>query len=104
MDSSGAAVACHGPMPQAHFLAGLGAMSRLEALLALADGAQADALLSGARRLMGGRPPEGASAAAGERDGCEQDEGMGYCYQAMAISPAGLPPPAPFGPLAPEAT
>lgn len=96
MDSTGAGVACHGPMPQAHFLAGLGAMARLEALLALADGAQADALLSGARRLLGGRPPDSEQGAAGEQD--EQDEGMGYSYQAMAIAPAGLPPPAPFGP------
>ena len=98
MDSTGAAVACHGPMPQAHFLAGLGAMARLEALLALADGAQADALLSGARRLLGGQPAEGDAGAAGEREGGEQDEGMGYSYQAMAIAPAGLPPPAPFDP------
>ena len=93
MDSTGAGVACHGPMPQAHFLAGLGAMARLEALLALADGPQADALLSGARRLLGGQPAESEQGADGE-----QDEGMGYSYQAMAIAPAGLPPPAPFGP------
>lgn len=98
MDSTGAAVACHGPMPQAHFLAGLGAMARLEALLALADSAQADALLSGARRLLGGQPPGGDPDASGERDEGGGNEGMGYSYQAMAIAPAGLPPPAPFGP------
>ena len=98
VESSGAAVECHGPMPQAHFLAGLGAMARLEALLALADEQQAAALISSARRLMGGRPSTGGGAKVpGEGEPEVDAEGMGYSYQAMAISPAGLPP-VPFSP------
>jgi hypothetical protein len=106
VEATGAAVACHGPMPQGAFLAGLGAVERLHALLAVADDAQADLLLSGARRLMGDAPggepggapgvapgSEPAAAAVGGREG----EAMGVSYQALAISPAALPPPAPFG-------
>lgn len=68
MAESGAAADCLGPIPQAHFLLGLGIEARLEQLLGNATPAQADALRAGFRcgagpqRGYGGLP----AAAGGE--------------------------------------
>lgn len=47
--------ACHGPIPQAQFLEGLGIRERLQALLeGAASDEEGEALISGYRRLIGG--------------------------------------------------
>ena len=98
------AVAVHGPIPQAHFLLGLGLAARLGALEAAAGGPETDAgraVRLGALRLVGGHEVEeesGAPAPPGS-DGEEEDasvEGMGFTYQAMALTRAGRGAPAPF--------
>lgn len=82
---SGAAAEAHGPIPQAHFLAGLGIEARLDALLESAPPEQQNSLIEGFNRLVGGT------------DGGEgETEGMGYTYKVMAITKEGQPPPIPF--------
>ena len=54
-------MACHGPIPQAQFLAGLGARERLQALLGAAQSdEEAEQLISGFERLVGGASTAGA--------------------------------------------
>ena len=55
VEQSGAEVAAHGPIPQAHFLAGLGIEARLDSLTAAASPSQQESLISGFNRLTGGR-------------------------------------------------
>ncbi|KAL4437198.1 hypothetical protein ABPG75_004337 [Micractinium tetrahymenae] len=86
VEESGAAADCLGPIPQAHFLLGLGIEARLEALMQRATPEQAEALQAGFRRLVGGSEPGAALAA----------EGMGTSYQAFCIAQRGLAP-WPFG-------
>ena len=55
-------VACHGPIPQAQFLTGLGAAERLQALLEAAQSdEEAEQLISGFERLVGGDSSAGAN-------------------------------------------
>ena len=102
-------VAVHGPIPQAHFLLGLGLGARLAALEAAAGGADTPAgaaVRLGALRLVGGHEaaPGGGggggdgAAAAGAADAYDLPvEGMGYTYQVMALTKkGGRGPPAPF--------
>lgn len=57
-EDSRADVACHGPIPQAQFLEGLGARERLHALLeGAASDEEGEALISGYSRLVGGPEP-----------------------------------------------
>lgn len=78
---AGVAAAAHGPITQAALLAGLGIAPRLQALVdAAPDAAAAEALHSGALRLVG------PSA----------EGGMGEAYMALAIAPADRPAPVPF--------
>lgn len=49
VEESGAAADCLGPIPQAHFLLGLGIEARLEALVQRATPEQAEALRAGFR-------------------------------------------------------
>ena len=67
-------LASHGPMSQAAFLAGLGLPARLEALLAAASPEEANALESGAHRLMA-------------------PAGMGGRFKVLAVASDELPPP-----------
>ena len=53
MAESGAAAACLGPIPQSHFLLGLGIEARLQQLLATATPQQAEALQAGFRWARG---------------------------------------------------
>jgi len=50
----GSDAACHGPVPQAHFLHSLGIAARLEALMRVAAPADAAALLAGYERCGSG--------------------------------------------------
>lgn len=54
MEQSGGGVTAHGPIPQAHFLAGLGIEARLDSLTSAASPSQQEALISGFNRLLGG--------------------------------------------------
>lgn len=54
MEESGAAAECLGPIPQAHFLLGLGIEPRLEALVQRATAEQAEALRTGFRSAAAG--------------------------------------------------
>ena len=55
MEQSGAEVMAHGPIPQAHFLAGLGIEARLDSLTAAASPSEQESLISGFNRLLGGK-------------------------------------------------
>ena len=68
----------HGPMPQGEFLLKLGLAARRERLLQRATPTQAEAIASGAARLVDPRQ-------------------MGVLFKALALTSAGLPPPPPFG-------
>jgi NADH dehydrogenase [ubiquinone] 1 alpha subcomplex assembly factor 7 len=68
----------HGPMPQGEFLLKLGLAARRERLLQRATPNQAEAIASGAARLVDPRQ-------------------MGVLFKALALTSAGLPPPPPFG-------
>jgi SAM-dependent MidA family methyltransferase len=68
----------HGPMPQGEFLLKLGLAGRRERLLQRATPTQAEAIASGAARLVDPRQ-------------------MGVLFKALALTSAGLPPPPPFG-------
>ncbi|MEZ0283167.1 class I SAM-dependent methyltransferase [Methyloceanibacter sp.] len=68
----------HGPMPQGEFLLKLGLAARRERLLQRATPTQAEAIASGAARLVDPRQ-------------------MGVLFKALALASAGLPPPPPFG-------
>ena len=120
---SGAAVAVHGPIPQAQFLGGLGIEARLDALLAGASETEQTSLITGFNRLIGGQEQtstssdqsgltegqqsadlasgalqiEGSSQYKGpdEQDVSQQD-GMGYTYKVMAITGSKHPVPPPF--------
>ena len=48
-------VAVHGPIPQAHFLGGLGIEARLDALLEKATVEEQSSLITGFNRLVGGQ-------------------------------------------------
>lgn len=107
-----------GPDFQSHFLQNLGIAQRLERLLDAAGNAeQQDALYAGAIRLIAGsqrsaaasdRPPAHScqdghaevnvdTAAGGQAsDGEEGEDGLGYQYMAMAITPADMSVCAPF--------
>ena len=52
---SGVDVAVHGPIPQAHFLGGLGIEARLDALLEKATVEEQTSLITGFNRLVGGQ-------------------------------------------------
>lgn len=52
---SGVDVAVHGPIPQAHFLGGLGIEARLDALLERATVEEQASLVTGFNRLVGGQ-------------------------------------------------
>jgi NADH dehydrogenase [ubiquinone] 1 alpha subcomplex assembly factor 7 len=69
----------HGPMAQGEFLLKLGLGERRNRLLERATPAQADAIASGASRLVDPRH-------------------MGALFKALALTSSGLPPPPPFGP------
>lgn len=83
---SGASADCLGPIPQAHFLLGLGIEARLQTLLEKATPQQAEALQAGFSRLVGGTNPGVALT----------EEGMGTSYQAFCIAQSGMQP-WPFG-------
>jgi len=68
----------HGPMPQGEFLLKLGLAGRRKRLLQRATPTQAEAIASGAARLVDPRQ-------------------MGVLFKALALTSAGLPPPPPFG-------
>jgi NADH dehydrogenase [ubiquinone] 1 alpha subcomplex assembly factor 7 len=69
----------YGPMPQGEFLLKLGLGERHDRLLQRATPAQAEAIASGASRLV-------------------DPKQMGILFKALALTGAGLPPPPPFGP------
>ena len=54
MTEGGSDAACHGPVPQAHFLHSLGIAARLEALMRVAAPADAAALRAGYERCAAG--------------------------------------------------
>ena len=57
-EGGSADVACHGPIPQAQFLEGLGARERVHALLqSAASDEEREVLISGYSRLVGGPEP-----------------------------------------------
>jgi NADH dehydrogenase [ubiquinone] 1 alpha subcomplex assembly factor 7 len=106
-DCPAGAAAVHGPIPQAHFLLGLGLAARLQALETAAGGPGSEAgraVRLGALRLVGGHEEDGGDergspAAEAEASADPDDvpvEGMGYTYQVMAITAGGRAPPAPF--------
>jgi SAM-dependent MidA family methyltransferase len=74
-----AGLKAYGPMPQGEFLLKLGLGERRERLLQRATPAQAEAIASGAARLVDPRQ-------------------MGVLFKALALTSAGLAPPPPFGP------
>jgi NADH dehydrogenase [ubiquinone] 1 alpha subcomplex assembly factor 7 len=67
-----------GPMPQGEFLLRLGLEARRDRLLRSATQAQAEAILTGAARLVDPRQ-------------------MGVLFKVLAVTDAGLAPPPPFG-------
>jgi NADH dehydrogenase [ubiquinone] 1 alpha subcomplex assembly factor 7 len=69
----------YGPMPQGEFLLKLGLGERRNRLLQRATPAQAEAIASGASRLV-------------------DPKQMGILFKALALTGADLPPPPPFGP------
>ena len=69
----------YGPMPQGEFLLKLGLGERRNRLLKRATPAQAEAIASGASRLI-------------------DPKQMGILFKALALTGADLPPPPPFGP------
>lgn len=77
-EAGAAGLRAHGPMPQGEFLLKLGLAARHERLLERATPAQAEAIASGAARLVDPRQ-------------------MGVLFKALALTSAGLPPPPPFG-------
>jgi len=105
-EAGAGSVAVHGPIPQAHFLLGLGLAARLAALEVAAGGPDTEAgraVRLGALRLVGGHEEGGDEAGSAppasegdDDDGDAPVEGMGYTYQAMALTRAGRGPPAPF--------
>ena len=71
-------MACHGPIPQAQFLTGLGATERLQGLLEAAQSdAEAEQLISGYKRLVGGA----SSAGADEQVNGTWSQSGGYCLE-----------------------
>ena len=77
-EACSAGLKAHGPMPQGEFLLKLGLGERREYLLRRATPAQAEAITSGAARLVDPRQ-------------------MGVLFKALALTSAGLAPPPPFG-------
>ena len=77
-EAGAAGLRAHGPMPQGEFLLKLGLAARRERLLKHATPAQAEAIISGAARLVDPRQ-------------------MGVLFKALALTSAGLAPPPPFG-------
>ena len=77
-EAGAAGLRSHGPMPQGEFLLKLGLAARRERLLEHATPAQAEAIISGAARLVDPRQ-------------------MGVLFKALALTSAGLAPPPPFG-------
>jgi len=69
----------HGPVPQGEFLLKLGLGERRNRLLQRATPAQAEAIASGASRLV-------------------DPKQMGILFKALALTGADRPPPPPFGP------
>jgi SAM-dependent MidA family methyltransferase len=78
-EASAAGLQAYGPIPQGEFLLKLGLAARRERLLRRATPAQAEAIVSGAARLVDPRH-------------------MGMLFKALALTSAGLAPPPPFGP------
>jgi SAM-dependent MidA family methyltransferase len=76
-EASSAGLNAYGPMPQGEFLLKLGLGERRERLLQGATPAQAEAIASGAARLVDPRQ-------------------MGVLFKALALSSAGFTPPPPF--------
>lgn len=101
-ERSGAAAECHGPIPQAHFLLGLGIQARLEQLLDTADEQQGAALVAGFERLLAGSKGSsrnGGSGSSASVDGSEPEgevDGMGFSYKAFCIVPRGEAAPIAF--------
>ncbi|KAF5833036.1 putative S-adenosyl-L-methionine-dependent methyltransferase-domain-containing protein [Dunaliella salina] len=108
---SGSPVCVHGPVSQASFLTQLGIQARLEKLLQAATPAQAEQLIAGYKRLVGGSAGvvdpgsrqsgcSGSSSSSGSNeegvqgsrkaDDGSQDSGMGQSYQVMAIASKNL--------------
>jgi SAM-dependent MidA family methyltransferase len=77
-EAGAAGLKAHGPMPQGEFLLKLGLAARRERLLQRATPTQAEAIASGAARLVDPRQ-------------------MGALFKALALTSAGLAPPPPFG-------
>jgi NADH dehydrogenase [ubiquinone] 1 alpha subcomplex assembly factor 7 len=77
-EAGAAGLRARGPMPQGEFLLKLGLAARRERLLKHATPAQAEAIISGAARLVDPRQ-------------------MGVLFKALALTSAGLAPPPPFG-------
>jgi SAM-dependent MidA family methyltransferase len=77
-EAGAAGLRSHGPMPQGEFLLKLGLAARRERLLEHAAAAQAEAITSGAARLVDPRQ-------------------MGALFKALVLTSAGLAPPPPFG-------
>lgn len=71
-------LATYGPVPQGGFLLGLGLEARRDRLLQGATPAQAEAILTGAARLVDPRQ-------------------MGLLFKVLAVTSVGLAPPLPFG-------
>jgi NADH dehydrogenase [ubiquinone] 1 alpha subcomplex assembly factor 7 len=78
-ESSAAGLNAYGPMPQGEFLLRLGLSERRERLLQHATPTQAEAIASGAARLVDPRQ-------------------MGILFKALALTSTNLPPPPPFDP------
>jgi SAM-dependent MidA family methyltransferase len=78
-EAGAAGLRAHGPMPQGEFLLKLGLAARRERLLQRATPAQAEAITSGAARLVDPRQ-------------------MGVLFKALALTSAGIAPPPPFDP------
>jgi NADH dehydrogenase [ubiquinone] 1 alpha subcomplex assembly factor 7 len=108
VERSGAAAACHGPIPQAEFLGALGIRARAEQLVEAAeDAAAAAAVVQGYRRLVSGSDGgqvrrEGQGGHGAEKSeqqgegGGEEVEGLGYSYKAMCIAARGGAAPVAF--------
>lgn len=74
---------CHGSVTQAHLLHSLGIGARLDQLLAKANAARREILISSYHRLVDPRE-------------------MGNVYRVMAMTPRGSPTPIGFEPQQPE--
>lgn len=93
-------VACHGPVTQRQLLASLGIEHRLQALVTACgdDLATAEALYTGALRLVDTRDGGGPAAAGGAAPPPPASPGMGLRYKCLAMVHTSLGPPVGFEP------